>query len=165
MLSNHLILSHPLVFLSSIFPASRSFPNSQLFALGGRSIRASTSESVLPMKGWFPLELSDLISFLSKGFSRVFSSTTIQKHQFFSIQPSLWSNSHIHTWQLENSFDYIDLLICLIGLNSFDFMAAVTISSDFGAQENKICYCFHFFPFSLPWSDGIRCHDLSLTPH
>ena len=105
MLSNHLILSHPLLFLSSIFPASGSFPNSQLFASGGQSIRGLTSESVLSMniQGWFPLELTDLISLLSKGFSRVFSSTTIQKHQFFSVQPSLWSNSQIHTRILEKT--------------------------------------------------------------
>ena len=80
------------------FPGSRSFPMNGLFASGGQSIRASASASVLPMniQGWFPLGLIGLISLLSKGLSRVFSSTTIWKYQFFGIQPSLWSNSHIH---------------------------------------------------------------------
>ena len=82
------------------FSASGSFPVSQLFTLGGQSI--GVPSSVLPMniQGWFPLGLTDLISLLSKGLSRVFSSTTVWKHQFFSTQPSLWYNSHIHTWLL-----------------------------------------------------------------
>ena len=80
-----------------------SFPVSQLFASGGQSIRASALASVLPMsiQGWFPLGLTNLISVLSKGLSKVFSSTTIPNHQFFSAQFSLWSSSHIHTWLLE----------------------------------------------------------------
>ena len=80
------------------FPASGSFQMSQLFASGGQSIGVSTSAPELPMniKGWFPLEWTCLIFFLSKGLSRVFSSTTVQKHQFFGTQPSLQSNSHIH---------------------------------------------------------------------
>ena len=85
------------------FPASGSFPVSQFFASGGQSIGASASASVLPMniQGWFPLGLTSLISFLSKGLSRVFSNTTVRKHQLFGVQPSLRSNSHIHTWLLE----------------------------------------------------------------
>ena len=85
------------------YPASGSFPVSWLFASGGQSIRASASASVLPVniQGWFSLGLSGFISLQSKGFSRVFSSTSVQKHQFFGAQPSLWSNSHICTWQLE----------------------------------------------------------------
>ena len=84
------------------FWASRSFPVSQLFISGGQSIGASALASVLPMniQGWFPLGLTGLISLLSKGLSRVFSSITIQKHKFFHTQHSLWSNSHIHTWLL-----------------------------------------------------------------
>ena len=76
--------------------AWESFPMSQLFASGSQSIRASASASVLPVnvQDWFPLELTGLISLQSKGLSRVFSNTTIQKHQFFGAQPSLWSNSH-----------------------------------------------------------------------
>ena len=85
------------------FPTSGPFPVSQLFTAGGQIIGASDSVSVLPMniQGWFPLGLTGLISLLSKGLSRVFSNTTVQKHQFFSVQLSLWSNSHIHTWLLE----------------------------------------------------------------
>ena len=79
------------------FPASGSFPMSQLFPSGDQSIEASFLASVLPVniQGWFPLGLTGLISLLSKGLSRVFSNTTCQKHQFFGAQPSLWPNSHI----------------------------------------------------------------------
>ena len=85
------------------FPASGSFPMSRLFASGGQSIGASVSASVLPMsiQDWFPLGWTGLISLLSKGLSKVFSNTTVQKHKFFGTQPSLWSNSYIHTWLLE----------------------------------------------------------------
>ena len=81
------------------FPASGSFPMSRLFESGGQSIGTSASASVLPMniQGWFPLGLTGLIFLLSKWLSRVFSSTTVWRHQFFSSQPSLWSNSHIRT--------------------------------------------------------------------
>ena len=84
------------------FPASGSFPMSQLFQSGGQSIGVSPSASVLPMniQDWYSLGLTGWISLQSKGLSRVFSNTTIQKHQFFSAQLS-WSNSHIHTWLLE----------------------------------------------------------------
>ena len=85
------------------FPAAGSFPMSQLFTSGGQSIRASASTSVLPMniQDWFPSGWTVWISLLSKVLSRVFSSTTVQKHQFFVAQPLFWSNSHIHTWPME----------------------------------------------------------------
>ena len=85
------------------FPASGSFPLSQLFTSGGLRIGASASVSVLSMisQGWFPLALTGLISVLSKGLLKVFSSTTVGKHQFFGTQHFLWSNSHIRTWLLE----------------------------------------------------------------
>ena len=85
------------------FPASRTFPMSQFFASGGQSIGASASASVLPMnfQDWFALGLPGLIFLLSKELSRVFSNSTVQKHQFFGAQLSLWSKSHIHTWLLE----------------------------------------------------------------
>ena len=84
-------------------PASGSFPMSQLFTWGGPSIGVSASASVLLMntQDWSPLGWTSWISLQSKGLSRVFSNTTVQKHQFFSIQPSSQSNSHIHTWPLE----------------------------------------------------------------
>ena len=85
------------------FPASGSFPVSQLFASGGQSIGVSASTSVLPMntQDWFPLGWTGWISLQSKGLSRVFSNTTVQKHQCFGAQFSSQSNSHIHTWSLE----------------------------------------------------------------
>ena len=79
----------PFSFYSQCFPASGSFPMSQLFTSGGQSI------------GAFPLGLTCLISLLLRGPSRIFSNTTFQKHQFFGVQPFLWSNTHIHTWLLE----------------------------------------------------------------
>ena len=84
-------------------PASGSFQMSQLFAWGGQSTGVSASPSVLPMntQDWSPLGWSGWISLQSKGLSRVFSNTTVQKHQFFGSQLSSQSNSHIHTWPLE----------------------------------------------------------------
>ena len=85
------------------FPESGSLPVSRFFASGGHSIGVSASASVLPVniQGWFPLGLTGLISLQSNRFSRVFSSITIWKHQFFCAQLSLCSSSHIHTWLLE----------------------------------------------------------------
>ena len=97
---------HPIkVFSVTLFsclqssPASESFPMSWLFTSDGQSMGTSASASMLPMniQGWFLLELTGLISLLSKGLSRVFFSTTIWKHQFFGTQPSLWTNTHICT--------------------------------------------------------------------
>ena len=84
-------------------PASESFPMSQLFAWGGQSTGVSASASFLPKnsQGWSPLEWTGWISLQSKGLSRVFSNTTVQKHQFFGTQLSSQSDSHIHTWPLE----------------------------------------------------------------
>ena len=85
------------------FPASGSFQMSQFFTSGGQSTGVSASASVLPVniQDWFPLGWTSWISLQSKGLSRVFSNTTVQKHHFFSAQLSLSSNSHIHTWLLE----------------------------------------------------------------
>ena len=100
--SNHLVLCRPLL-LCSVFPESESFPMSWLFTSGGQSIGVSTSVSVIPMniQSGFPLGWMDWISLLSKALSKVFSNTTVQRHQFFSAQSSLWSSSCIHTWPLE----------------------------------------------------------------
>ena len=91
------VLSFSSLLLS--FPVLGSFPMSQFFAPGGQSIGASGSASVFPMniQDWFPLGWTGWISLQSKGLSRVFSDTTVQNHQFLVTQPSLWSNSHIHT--------------------------------------------------------------------
>ena len=101
--SSHLILCRPLLLLSQTLPASESFPMSQLFAWGGQSIGVSASASVPPMntQDWSPLEWTCWISLQSKGLSRVFSNTTVQKHQFFGTQLSTQSNSYIDTWPLE----------------------------------------------------------------
>ena len=100
---NHLILRHPLLLLPSIFSGTGSFQMSQLFISGGQSIGVSASASVLAMdtQEWAPLGWTGWISLKSKGLSRVFSNTTVQKHQFFGAQLSLEFNSHIHTWLLE----------------------------------------------------------------
>ena len=91
--SNHFILCHPLLIRLQSCPASWSFPMSQFFASGGQSIETSASASVLPMniQDWFPLGLTGLISLQYQGFSRVFSNTTVQKHQFFGAQLPLYS--------------------------------------------------------------------------
>ena len=111
--SNRLILYHPLFFLPSISPNVRVFSNK--LSLCHQVVEVL--ELQLPHQSFqwiFRMDFlynTGLISLLSKELSRVFSSTTIQNHQFFSTQPSLWSNSHIHTWVLEkkkNSFDYMD---------------------------------------------------------
>ena len=110
--SNHLILCHPLLFLPLIFPNIRVFPVSQFFALGGRSTGASASDLPMNMQDWSPLGLTGLIFLQSKELSRVFFNTIVQKHQFFSTQLSLWSNSphlrsksSIHDYWKNHSFD------------------------------------------------------------
>jgi len=103
----HPTISSTVVHFSSCpqpSPASGYFPMTQLFASGGQSTGVSAPASVLPMniQGWFHLGFTGWISLQSKVLSRVFSNTTVQKHQFFRPQSSLGSNSHIHTWLLEN---------------------------------------------------------------
>ena len=102
---------HPIISSSAVpfssrlqsFPASGSFQMSQFFPSGGQRIGASALASVLPVnnQAWFPLGLTGLISLQSKDLSRAFSNITVQKHQFFGNQPSLWFNSYIQTWVLE----------------------------------------------------------------
>ena len=107
LVSDAIQLSHPLVVPFSScpqsLPASGFFPVSQHFTWGGQSIGVSASASVLPKntQDWSPLEWTGWISLQSKGLSRVFSNTKVQKQQFFSAQLSSQSNSHIHTWPLE----------------------------------------------------------------
>ena len=100
--SNHLIFWHPLLLPLQPFPASGSFLMSWLFAITWPKYW-SFSFSISPSNSqdWFPLRLTGWISLKSKGLSRVFSKTTVQKHQFFCAQLSLQSNSHVHTWLLE----------------------------------------------------------------
>ena len=102
----HPAISSSIVPFSSCpqsLPASESCPISQLFAWGGQNTGVSALASFLPKntQDWSPLDWTGWISLQSKGLSRVFSNTTVQKHQFFGAQPSSQSNSHIHTWLLE----------------------------------------------------------------
>ena len=103
MSSNHLTLCCQLLLLPSIFPSIRVFSKESVLYIKWPNIGAPASASVLPMniQDWFPFGWTGWISLHSKGLSTVFSNTTVQKHQFFSTQPPLWSNSHIHTWLLE----------------------------------------------------------------
>ena len=110
--SNHLILCHPLLLLPSILPSIRVLSNESAFGIRWPKCWSSPSASVLPMnmQGWFPLGLTGLISLLSKGLSRVFSSTTVWKYQFWALSflygPTLTS---IHDYWKNHSFDYTDL--------------------------------------------------------
>ena len=103
--TSHTLSSPSISSCLQSFPATGSFPVSWLFASGGQSIAVSASTSVLTMniQDWSPLGLTGLISLQSKGLSRVFSNTRIQKHQFFGTQLSLQSNSHFHTRLLEKA--------------------------------------------------------------
>ena len=103
MSSNHLILCHPLLLLPSVFPSIRIFSSKLALCIKWLKDWSSASASVLPMniQGCLLLVLTGLISLLSKGLSRVFSITTVWRHQFFSAQPSLGSSTHICTWLLE----------------------------------------------------------------
>ena len=129
------------------------------------------------IQGWFPLGLTSLISLLSKGLSRVFSSTTVQKHQISSTQP--YGPTHIcmptGKTRALTIWTFVSKVMSLI-LNTLSrFIIALlprskhllilwlqSLFGEFGAQENEIWRCFHFLPFYLPWSDGTRCHDLTL---
>ena len=101
--SNHLILCHPLLLLPPIPPSIRVFSNESFIRIRWPKFW-SFSFSISPsmnIQDWFPLGLTSWIALQSKGLSRVFSNTTVQKYQFFGAQLSLWSNSYIHTWLLE----------------------------------------------------------------
>ena len=125
--SNHLFFCHPLLILTSVFPSIRVIPNESTFHIRWPNYWSFSISPSNEYAGLLSLGLASLISLLSKGLSRVFSSTTAQKHQFFSTKPSLGSNSHIHTWLLEKphlwiyrSFSakwYLCFLICSLGLS------------------------------------------------
>ena len=179
--SNHLILCHHLLLLTSIFPRFRVFQMSQLFTSGGQRIGLSASASVLPMniQDWFPLGLTGWISLQSKSLLK-----SLLQHR--SSKASIIWCSAVFIVQLSHSYmtagktmsltrwtfvgEVMSLLFSMLSRlliaflprskRFFNFMAAVTICSDFGAQENKVCHCFHCLPIYLPWSDGTGCHDL-----
>ena len=154
---------------------------SPLFTWGGQSTGVSASASVLPMntQDWFPLEWTGWISLQSKGLSRVFSNTTVQKHQFFGAQLSLWYNSHpymttgktiaLTRWTFVGKV--MSLLLNMLSRLVITFLPrrkrlliswlqtpSVVI---WEPPKNKVWHCFHCFPIYLPWSDGTRYHDLS----
>ena len=121
--ARHLILCRPLSSCPQSLPTSESFPMSQLFAWGGQSTGVSALASFLPKKsqGWSPSEWTGWISLQSKRPSRVFSNTTVQKHQFFGTQPSSQSNSHIHTWPLEKPYPWLDGLSWQSNVSAFEY--------------------------------------------
>ena len=163
------------------FPASGSFLMSQLFALGGQSVGVSASASVLPMntQDWSPLEwtvgspcsprdsqessptpqfkrINSLALSHLYGPTLTFIGDYWKNHSFDKMNLSLQSNGSAFWYAVYvgHSFYSKDQL-------SFNFMTAVTLCSDFGAQENKDSHCFHCFPIYLPWSAGTRCHSHS----
>ena len=175
------ILSSVIPFSSCLqsFPAWGSFLTNQFFASDGQSIAASASTSVLPMniQDWFPLGLAGLI-LQFKGLSRVFSKITVQNHQFFDAQPSLWSNSHIQTRLLEKTKvltiqTFVGKVISLIFKTLARFVKAFlpkskhllvswvqSPSTVILEPKEIVCHCFHCFPSYLPWNGGTGCHDL-----
>ena len=133
------------------YPALGSFPMSQFFTSDDQTIGASASASVLPMniQDWFPLGQTGLISLQPKGLSKVFSNITFQKHQFFSSQLSLWSNSHIHTWLIGKTIGLnrqtfvgkaksllFNMLSRLVPEWSSDFPYFLQFKSEFGNKES-----------------------------
>ena len=156
--------------------ASGSFPMSQLWAWGGQSIGVSASASVLPMntQDW-PSGCTGWISLQSKGLSRIFSNTIVQKHQFFSAQLSSQSNSHIHTWPRKKTialtrWTFVGKVMSLLFNMLFRLVITLLWRSKHllisGLQspsavileppKNKVWHCFHCLPIYFPWSDGTR---------
>ena len=176
--SHHLILCHPFCFGPYSFPASLSFPVSQLFTSGGQSIGASASATVLPVntQGWFLLGLTGLISWLSKGLSRVFSNTTasiLQCSVFFMVQLS-------HPYMTTGKTIAVTIRIFVGKVMSllFNMLSRFVIAFLPRSKHLLISWlkspstvileprktksqCFHCFPIYLPQNDGIRLHDLS----
>ena len=163
----------PFSSCSQSLPASGSFPMSQLFLSDGQSIGVSASASVLPMntQDW-SLGWTGWISLQSKGLSRVFSKTTVQKHRFLGAQVSSYMTTGKTIALTRRAFvgSVMSLLFNMLSRlvitfltrsKHLNFMAAITICSDVGTQKNKVWQCFHCFPIYFPWSDGTRCHDLS----
>ena len=178
--------SHPLL---SPFPPTFNLSHHQglfkwvsSFSSGGQSIGVSASASVLPMniQDWFPWGLTSWISLQSKKLSRVFSNTTVQKHQFFSAQLSFFIVQLSHPYMTTGKtialiiqtfvgkvmslfFNMLSRLVITFLQRSKHLLISWLQSPSaviFGAQESKVWHCFHCFPIYLPWSDGTRCHDL-----
>ena len=180
--SSHLILCRPLLLLPPIPPSIRVFPVSQLFTWGGQSIGVSALASFLPVntQDWSPLGWIGWISLQSKGFSRVFSNTTVQKHQFFGTQLSSPSNSQ-HPYMttgktvaltrrtfvgkvMSRLLNMLSRLVITFLPRSKHLLISWLQSPSAMILEppkNKVSHCFYYFPIYFPWSGGTRCHDLS----
>ena len=177
----HLIISFSVVPFSSClqsFPASESFQMSQFFTSGGQSIGVSASTSVLPMniQGWFPLGWTQFPCCPrdSQESSPIlqFKASILQCSAFFILQlshPYMTTGKTIALtrWTFVGKvmsllFNMLSSLVITFLPRSkcLNFMAAITICSDFGAEKNKVWHCFLCFPIHFPWSDGTRCHDL-----
>ena len=177
---NHLILCCPLLLPPSIFPSIRVFSNDSVLHIRWPKYWSSASASVLPMntQDWSPLGWTGWISLLSKGRSRVFSNTTVQKHQrsaFFRDQlshPYMTTRKTIALTRQTFVGKIMSLLFNMLSSLVITFLprskrlliswlqspSAVILET----PKNKVWHCFHCFPIYLPWSDGTRCHDLSL---
>ena len=170
MSSIHPFLCFPHLLLPSIFPSIRVFSVNQYFASGGQSIGASASALILPMdiQDWFPLgwtqESSPTPQFKSinsSGLSFLYRPTLTSKHDYWkTIALTRWTFVGKVMSLLLNMLSRL-VIAFLPRSKCLNFMAAVTICTDFGAQVNKVCHCFHCFLLYLPWSDGTRCHNLS----
>ena len=156
------------------FPASETLSMNRLFASGGQSVGASASASVLPMyiQEWFPLRLTGLISLPSKGLSSLlqyhsWKASVLQHSAFFMVQLShqymttgkttsltIWTFvSKVMSLILNMLSRFVTAFFFFKEQASFNFMAAVTICSDFGDKENKVWHCFHFLLIYFPWSN------------
>ena len=171
--SNHRIFYRPLLLLPSIFPSIRVFSSESVLCIGWPKYWSSASTSVLLMniQDWFSLELTGWLSLQSRGLSRVFSNT-VQRHQCFDSQLSLWSNSHIHTWLLKKKIAFtrwtlvgkaMSLLFNMLSRLVIAFLprgkrlliSLLQLPSAVNFEPpNQVSYCFHCFPIYLPWSDG-----------
>ena len=150
--SNHLVLCCPLLLLPSVFPSIKVFSNESALHIRWPKeleLQLQHQSFQLIVQDWFTLGLTGLSSLQSKGLSRIFSNATVQKHQFLTAQPCLWSNSHIHTWLIEKPYLWLD-----------------------GSLLAKSSLCFFFFPFIfiswrliiLQYCSGF-CHTLTWISH
>ena len=168
----------PLSSCPQYFPASGSFQMSQLFTLGGQNTGVSASTSALPMNtqdwslgwtGWISLQSKGLSSLLQHPSSKA---SIFWHSAFFTVQLShpymtTGKNIVLTRWTFVDKvmppfFKMLSrLVITFLQGESFNFMAAITICSDFGAQKNKVSHCFHCLPIYFSWGGGTRCHNLS----
>ena len=178
--SSHLILSHAFLLLLAIPPSIRVFSNESLFAWSGQSIGASALASFLPMntQDWSPLGWTDWISLQSKGLSRVFSNTTVQKHHSLALSflhsPTLTSYMTTGKTIALTRWTFVGKVMALL----FNILSRLVINFlpkskhlliswlqyhlrwFWSPKEKKVWHCFHCFPICFPWSDRTGCHDL-----